>query len=99
MVERVERIGFGIGDIFPQILPEAFHTPGAVAVAVVGVVKVEPIQLDGVETELNKFYNIYPNRFNNKTNGITFRRWLTQSNPALYEYIVSLIGDEFIILN
>ncbi len=47
------------------------------------------------ETELNKFYNIYPNRFNNKTNGITFRRWLTQSNPALYDYIVSLIGDEF----
>ncbi len=47
------------------------------------------------ETELNKFYSIYPERFNNKTNGITFRRWLTQSNPALYEYIVSLIGDEF----
>lgn len=46
-------------------------------------------------SELNNFYEIYPERFNNKTNGITFRRWLMQSNPALEKFIVSLIGDGF----
>lgn len=45
--------------------------------------------------ELNHFYEIYPERFNNKTNGITFRRWLLHSNPQLTEYIESLIGDGF----
>ena len=35
------------------------------------------------ETELNNFYKIYPEKFNNKTNGITFRRWLLHCNPAL----------------
>lgn len=46
-------------------------------------------------TELNNFYKIYPERFNNKTNGITFRRWLLYSNPHLTNYIESLIGDGF----
>lgn len=45
--------------------------------------------------ELNNFYKIYPERFNNKTNGITFRRWLLYSNPYLTNYIESLIGDGF----
>lgn len=45
--------------------------------------------------ELNNFYQIYPDKFNNKTNGITFRRWLLHCNPALTEFISSLIGDEF----
>ena len=45
--------------------------------------------------ELNSFYKIYPERFNNKTNGITFRRWLLYSNPHLTSYIESLIGDGF----
>lgn len=45
--------------------------------------------------ELNNFYKIYPEKFNNKTNGITFRRWLIHSNPQLTELITSLIGDEF----
>ena len=45
--------------------------------------------------ELNHFYQIYPEKFNNKTNGITFRRWLLHSNPQLTEYISGLIGDEF----
>lgn len=45
--------------------------------------------------ELNHFYEIYPEKFNNKTNGITFRRWLLHSNPQLTEYIESLIGDGF----
>ena len=45
--------------------------------------------------ELNNFYKIYPEKFNNKTNGITFRRWLIYSNPQLTELITSLIGDGF----
>ncbi len=43
--------------------------------------------------ELNSFYEIYPKKFNNKTNGITFRRWLMHSNPELSAYITELIGD------
>lgn len=46
-------------------------------------------------TELADFYNLYPERFNNKTNGITFRRWLFAANPRLTELIASLIGDGF----
>ncbi len=44
-------------------------------------------------TELNNFYKLYPERFNNKTNGITFRRWLMSCNPELSAYITELIGD------
>ncbi|OUO28134.1 glycogen/starch/alpha-glucan phosphorylase [Eubacterium sp. An3] len=46
-------------------------------------------------SELNNFYRIYPEKFNNKTNGITFRRWLLHCNPMLSDYIESLIGDSF----
>lgn len=46
-------------------------------------------------TELHKFYELYPNKFNNKTNGITFRRWLLHCNEELSTYIESLIGSEF----
>lgn len=45
--------------------------------------------------ELNGFYRIYPEKFNNKTNGITFRRWLLHCNPELTGLISSLIGDGF----
>lgn len=45
------------------------------------------------ENELHHFFEIYPEKFNNKTNGITFRRWLMHCNPELAEYITSLIGD------
>ena len=47
------------------------------------------------ETELNNFYKIYPEKFNNKTNGITFRRWLLHCNPALTELIDELIGEGY----
>ncbi len=47
------------------------------------------------ENELNHFYNIYPDKFNNKTNGITFRRWLLHCNPELSEFITSLIGNGY----
>ena len=46
-------------------------------------------------SELNHFYKIYPERFNNKTNGITFRRWLLKCNPELTAYIEKLIGPGF----
>ena len=44
-------------------------------------------------TELNNFYKLYPEKFNNKTNGITFRRWLMSCNPELSAGITELIGD------
>ena len=46
-------------------------------------------------TELKNFYEIYPEKFNNKTNGITFRRWLLHCNRELSAYIETLIGDGF----
>ncbi len=46
--------------------------------------------------ELKQFYDMYPHKFNNKTNGITFRRWLIQANPDLTELIRSLTGDGFL---
>ena len=47
------------------------------------------------ESELNGFYKLYPEKFNNKTNGITFRRWLLHCNRELAQYIESLIGPGF----
>lgn len=47
------------------------------------------------ESELAGFYQLYPAKFNNKTNGITFRRWLLKCNPALTEEIERLIGPDF----
>ncbi|AJG96977.1 maltose phosphorylase [Clostridium beijerinckii] len=47
------------------------------------------------EEELKPFYDIYPEKFNNKTNGITFRRWLIHCNNKLVSYISELIGDGY----
>ena len=47
------------------------------------------------QSELHSFYELYPEKFNNKTNGITFRRWLIHCNHELSQYITSLIGDDF----
>lgn len=46
-------------------------------------------------SELKHFYKLYPEKFNNKTNGITFRRWLIHCNHELTSFITSLIGDGF----
>ena len=46
-------------------------------------------------SELNNFYKLYPKKFNNKTNGITFRRWFMECNPELSDYVTSLIGDKW----
>lgn len=47
------------------------------------------------QNELNNFYKIYPEKFNNKTNGITFRRWLMHCNYPLTKYLTEVIGDGF----
>ena len=47
------------------------------------------------DTELNAFYKIYPEKFNNKTNGITFRRWLVHCNPELTALLDELIGTGY----
>jgi len=46
-------------------------------------------------TELNAFYKLYPEKFNNKTNGITFRRWLMSCNRELTAFLSKTIGDGF----
>ena len=46
-------------------------------------------------SELHPFYEIYPEKFNNKTNGITFRRWLLHCNEKLSAYITELIGPDY----
>ena len=47
------------------------------------------------ETELHHFYQLYPEKFNNKTNGITFRRWLLHCNPLLADQITEWISDGY----
>ena len=47
------------------------------------------------DTELNHFYKIYPEKFNNKTNGITFRRWLLSCNRPLADMLTETIGDGY----
>ena len=47
-------------------------------------------------SELKDFYEIYPEKFNNKTNGITFRRWLEGSNEELADYLKELLGEEYV---
>lgn len=47
------------------------------------------------ENELHHFYRIYPEKFNNKTNGITFRRWLLYCNPSLAKFLDELIGTDY----
>ena len=46
--------------------------------------------------EMKDFYYLYPNKFNNKTNGITHRRWLIKCNPKLTDLLINTIGDSFI---
>jgi len=48
------------------------------------------------ESMFKDFYDLTPSKFQNKTNGITFRRWLALCNPELFSLIVECIGEEFI---
>ena len=47
------------------------------------------------QSELKDFYDLYPKKFNNKTNGITFRRWLMDCDEELTDFIDSLIGEDY----
>ncbi len=47
------------------------------------------------KNELNNFYKIYPEKFNNKTNGVTFRRWLMHCNKGLKQYLDQVIGTDW----
>ena len=49
-----------------------------------------------IHQEMCKFVEIYPDKFNNKTNGITHRRWLAYSNPQLRRLLADIIGEEWI---
>ena len=49
-------------------------------------------------SELKPFYDLYPSKFNNKTNGITFRRWLRQANPSLAGWIAEKLGEDAALL-
>jgi starch phosphorylase len=62
-----------------------------------GVAKVHSDIL--AKRELNNWYKVYPERFNNKTNGITQRRWLLKANPELSELITELLGSKTWITN
>jgi starch phosphorylase len=58
---------------------------------------VAKIHTDILKTrEMKLFYDVYPHKFNNKTNGITHRRWLMKANPALADAITEAIGDKWI---
>lgn len=50
-----------------------------------------------MEREMRDFHLLYPHKFNNKTNGVTHRRWLAYCNPQLTELINEVIGDEWIM--
>ena len=76
--------------VVPQLMPimdiHFSHSTNGVATLHTQILK---------ESELAGFYHLYPEKFNNKTNGITFRRWLLKCNPALTCEIESLIGSGF----
>jgi len=88
--------------------PDMFHTTAVIAdgqvrmayLAIVGSHSVNGVAAIHTEIlksqELKNFYEIYPEKFNNKTNGITQRRWLKLANPKLAELITEAIGDKWI---
>jgi len=90
--------------------PGEFDRIHEMAIIADGVVKMAPLcvygsySINGVaavhteilkKREMNLFYQFYPERFNNKTNGITYRRWLFQCNPQLTNLLKETIGDSF----
>lgn len=93
-----ERVRSKYDDSFVQVIDENNNVHMAnIAIhfshSVNGVAKLHTEILKN--SELAPFYKIYPEKFNNKTNGITFRRWLISCNPLLTELIDSTIGKEW----
>jgi starch phosphorylase len=70
------------------------HLAVAGAFSVNGVAKLHTNIL--INDVMKNFYRLYPEKFNNKTNGITHRRWLTYTNPQLHDFISETIGDDYV---
>ncbi len=77
-----------------QTLVHMAHLAIHFGFSVNGVAKLHTDILE--QSELRRFYDIYPEKFNNKTNGITFRRWLMACNRELTDWIKTRIGDGFL---
>ena len=84
--EKIERNGI-------RFLLKKLNLEFEIAEAVNGVAYLHTEILKN--SELHPFYEIYPEKFNNKTNGITFRRWLLHCNEKLAAYITELIGPDY----
>lgn len=87
-------------DNIPEMAIIAYDQVHMARLAIVGSFSVNGVA--ALHTEILKkyvmkdFYTMFPNRFNNKTNGITHRRWLLQSNPKLADLITDVIGPEWV---
>lgn len=87
--EKVRRMSIIEGDVIKMA-----HLAIVGSYSVNGVAKLHTEILK--KKEMKDFYYLYPNKFNNKTNGITHRRWLLKSNPELTELLTETIGNSFI---
>jgi len=84
-LDRMAIIGHGVVRMANLCVVGCYSTNGVAAV------HTEILKM----RELNDFYQLYPERFNNKTNGITYRRWLFQCNPQLTNLLQNTIGKDF----
>lgn len=108
IIEEIDRrfrleLSERLGDSHPDIPKLAIIGDGQVRMAHLAIVGGHSV--NGVawlhteilkKQELNAFYKLYPDKFNNKTNGITHRRWLLSANPSLSDTITKHIGEEWI---
>ena len=60
---------------------------------------INPEDIENSKRELNNWYRLYPEKFNNKTNGVTQRRWLLKANPELADFITELLDSDNWIIN
>ena len=102
-LEQISRTAPGDGDLLRRV--SLFEENGGKRVRMAHLAVVGSHSVNGVaalhtqllkESILHDFYRLYPEKFNNKTNGITQRRWLKQANPALSQLINETIGDKWV---
>lgn len=98
-LELLEKYGYGKEDLIRDLaiindgVVKMAHLCIVTSFSVNGVAKLHTDILKNIE--MKKFYDLYPDKFNNVTNGITHRRWLLHSNKELTDLIASKIGDGF----
>ncbi|MFA7105932.1 MAG: glycogen/starch/alpha-glucan family phosphorylase, partial [Candidatus Izemoplasmatales bacterium] len=98
-LDLLEKYGYGKTDLIKDLaiindgVVKMAHLCIVTSYSVNGVAKLHTEILKNIE--MKKFYDLYPNKFNNVTNGITHRRWLLHSNKELTELISSKIGTDF----